>query len=255
MNKYNLGPEGYLEHIRKAKAAVDIPVIASLNAVSSGNWVSYARSIQEAGADAIELNIFFIPTDPDQSGAMIEETYLDILSDVKSNVTIPVAVKLHPFFSSIQNMANRLALTGADGLVLFNRFYMPDFDLETLEVVPNLTLSNSNELLPRLHWIAILFGNVSADLAVTGGVHTAKDVVKSILAGARAAMMTSALLKYGIKHINQVLTELYSWLLDHEYESISQMCGSMSRKCTKDGSVFERTNYMKVLSSYTPRTY
>jgi dihydroorotate dehydrogenase (fumarate) len=253
MQQYNLGPEGYLTHIRNAKEAVRIPIIASLNAASTGNWVNYARLIQQAGADALELNIYFIPTDVDISGVEIEQMYLDILWDVKANISIPVAVKLNPYFSSIANMASRLDSSGANALVLFNRFYMPDFDLENLDVVPTLTLSNSNELLLRLHWIAILYGNIRGDLAVTGGIHTAKDVVKCLLAGANVTMMTSAILKFGISHIMHVLTDLYTWLQDHEYESILQMRGSMSRKFVKDSAVFERANYMKVLSSYVPR--
>jgi dihydroorotate dehydrogenase (fumarate) len=253
MRQYNLGPEGYLNHIRNAKEAVDIPIIASLNAASTGNWVNYARLIQQAGADALELNIYFIPTDFDKPGLEIEQMYLDIFWDVKANVTIPVAVKLNPYFSSMANMASHLDTSGADALVLFNRFYMPDFDLENLEVLPTLTLSNSSELLLRLHWIAILYGNIRADLAVTGGVHTAKDVVKCLLAGSNVTMMTSAILRYGISHITHVLTDLYTWLQDHEYESVLQMRGSMSRKFVKDSGVFERANYMKVLSSYVPR--
>jgi len=253
MNNYNLGPDGYLEHIRRAKEAMNIPLIASLNAVSTGSWVSYARKMQQAGADGIELNIYFIPTDPDMTGAEIEQRYLDILWDVKANITIPIAVKLNPFFSSIANMAKRLDAAGAGALVLFNRFYMPDIDLDTLDVVPHLTLSNSNEVLLRLHWMAIIYGNVKADLAVTGGIHTAKDVVKCIMAGASVTMMTSALLKFGIHHIGEVLSDLQAWLEEHEYESVTQMRGSMSRKSVKDATVFERANYMKVLSSYVPR--
>ncbi|HSE40363.1 MAG TPA: dihydroorotate dehydrogenase-like protein [Acidobacteriota bacterium] len=253
MQRYNLGPEGYLNHIRKAKEAVNIPIIASLNAASTGNWVNYARLIQQAGADALELNIYFIPTDLEKPGIEIEQMYLDILWDVKANVTIPVAVKLNPYFSAMANMANRFDSAGANALVLFNRFYMPDFDLENLEIVPALTLSSSTELLLRLHWTAILFGNIQADLAVTGGIHTAKDVVKCIMAGANVTMMTSALLRFGISHAMHVLTDLYSWLQEHEYESVIQMRGSMSRKSAKDAKVFERANYMKVLSSYTPR--
>lgn len=253
MNNYNLGPDGYLEHIRKAKAAVDIPIIASLNANTSGSWVQYGRKIQDAGADALELNIYFIPTNPDISGVEIEQQYLDIVWDMKSNVSIPIAVKLNPYFSSMANMAKRLDLSGAQGLVLFNRFYMPDFDLDLLDVVPNLTLSNSNEVLLRLHWTAILYGNVKADLAVTGGIHTAKDALKCLMAGSSVTMMTSALLKYGIHHITEVIADLQAWLEEHEYESVKQLKGSMCRKNVKDASSFERANYMKVLSSYVPR--
>lgn len=253
MNDYNLGPEGYLEHIQKAKKSINIPLIASLNATSKGNWVSYARQVQQAGADAIELNIYFIPIDTDLTGTEIEQRYLDILRDVRSNVTIPIAVKLNPFFSSIPNMAKGLDKTGADALVLFNRFYLPDFDLNTHDVTPFLTLSNSNEVLLRMHWTAILYGNIQSDLAVTGGIHTAKDVVKCILAGASVTMMTSALLKFGIEHISTVLSDLQMWLKEHEYESITQMRGKMSRKSVKDASVFEHVNYARVIGSYNPR--
>lgn len=253
MKNYNLGPEGYLEHIQKAKKSINIPLIASLNATSKGNWVSYARQVQQAGADAIELNIYFIPIDTDLTGTEIEQRYLDILRDVRSNVTIPIAVKLNPFFSSIPNMAKGLDKTGADALVLFNRFYLPDFDLNTHDVTPFLTLSNSNEVLLRMHWIAILYGNIQSDLAVTGGIHTAKDVVKCIMAGASVTMMTSALLKFGIEHISTVLSDLQMWLKEHEYESITQMRGKMSRKSVKDASVFEHVNYARVIGSYNPR--
>ena len=246
MQDYNLGPDGYLEHIRAAKAAVEIPIIASLNAASTGSWVKYAQLIEQAGADALELNIYFIATNFEKPGNEIEQDYLEILSGVKQNVKIPVAVKLNPFFSSLPYMARQLEKAGANALVLFNRFYMPDFDLENREVVPNLVLSNSNEVLQRLHWIAILFGNVNADLAITGGVHTAKDVVKSVMAGANVVMMTSALMKYGIPHVMHVLTDLFTWFQEHEYESVKQIRGSMSRRSAKDRTVFERANYLKL---------
>ncbi len=243
----------YLENIRKTKEAVLIPVIASLNATYTGSWVSYAKKMQQAGADAIELNIYYLPTDPEVSGVEIEQRYLDTLWDVTANISIPIAVKLNPYFSSIANMAHRLDGAGADGLVLFNRFYMPDFDLENLDIVPNLTLSNSSELLLRLHWTAILFGNIEADIAVTGGVHTAKDMIKCIMAGASVTMMTSALLKFGIHHIAEVLSDLEFWLEEHGYESILLMRGVMSRKSVANTTVYDRVNYMKVLSSYVPR--
>jgi dihydroorotate dehydrogenase (fumarate) len=243
----------YLEHIRKTKEAVSIPVIASLNATYTGSWVSYAKKMQQAGADAIELNIYYLPTDPEVTGVEIENRYLDTLWDVTANISIPIAVKLSPHFSSIANMAHRLDEAGADGLVLFNRFYMPDFDLENLDVVPHLALSNSSELLLRLHWAAILFGNIEADIAVTGGVHTAKDMIKCILAGASVTMMTSALLKFGIHHIAEVLSDLEFWLEEHGYESILLMRGVMSRKSVTNATVYDRVNYMKVLSSYVPR--
>jgi dihydroorotate dehydrogenase (fumarate) len=243
----------YLEQIRKTKEAVSIPVFASMNATCTGSWVSYAKNMQQAGADGLELNIYYFPSDPEVTGIEIENRYLDTLWDVTSNISIPIAVKLHPYFSSIANMAHRLDESRADGLVLFNRFYMPDFDLENLDLVPHLTLSNSNELLLRLHWAARLYGNIHADIAVTGGVHTAKDMIKCIMAGASVTMMTSALLKFGIHHITEVLSDLELWLTVHGYESILQMRGCMSRKSVSDTTVFDRVNYMKVLSSYLPR--
>jgi dihydroorotate dehydrogenase (fumarate) len=253
MSRYNLGPDGYLEHIRQAKAAVDIPIVASLNGTSTGGWTRYAKSMEEAGADALELNIYYLPSDPDMTGVDVEQLYCDLVSKVKATVRIPVAVKLGPYFSSMANLASRLDRVGIDGLVLFNRFYQPDFDLESLEVSPSLELSTPNELLLRLHWVGILFGNVRADLAITGGVHSAKEVLKSMMAGARVAMMTSALLKKGIDHLGVVLADLQSWMEEHEYESIQQMQGSLSRKSAADPEAFYRANYMKVLSSYSVR--
>jgi dihydroorotate dehydrogenase (fumarate) len=244
----------YLEHIQKTNQAVSIPVFASLNANYTGSWVSYAKKMQQAGADGIELNIYNFPTDPEVKGIEIENRYLDTVWDVTSNVSIPIAVKLHPYFSSIANMAHRLDDSRADGLVLFNRFYMPDFDLENLDLVPHVILSNSNELLLRLHWAAILYGNIQADLAVTGGVHTAKDMIKCIMAGASVTMMTSALLKFGIHHISEVLSDLQLWLEQHGYDSILKMRGCMSRQFVSDNTAFDRVNYMKVLSSYVPHS-
>jgi dihydroorotate dehydrogenase (fumarate) len=248
-----MGPEAYLMHIAKCKQAVKIPIIASLNGTTAGGWLEYAREMQQAGADALELNIYHIPADPDVSGERVEEQYIELVHAVKNEVTIPVAVKLGPYFSSMANMAKRLDGAGADGLVLFNRFYQPDFDLEALEVVPNLILSNSHELLLRLHWIAVIYGNVKADLALTGGVHSATDVVKSMMAGAKVAMMTSALLKRGITFLDTIATELLVWMGEHEYDSIKQMQGSMSRNAVPQPTAFERANYMKVLSSYAMR--
>ena len=254
LQNYNLGPEGYLDLIEGAKAAVDIPVIASLNGVSPGGWAEYARLMSEAGADAIELNIYSIPTEPNVSAAEVERGYIDLIRQIKRVVRVPVAVKLSPFFSAPANIAARLDDAGADGLVLFNRFYQPDFDVESLEVVPRLTLSHPDELLLRLHWAAILSDHVEADLAITGGVHSAVDVVKCILAGASVAMMASALLHKGIHHAHTVLAELRRWLEEHEYDSVRQMCGSMSRRSVPDPSAFERGNYMRVLSSYAFRS-
>lgn len=248
---YNIGPDGYLEHIRKAKAAVKIPIIASLNGVSKGGWIRYAKDMEQAGADAIELNIYFVPTDPALTSAEIEKNYVELVREVKSSVKVPVAVKIGPYFSAMANMGVQLDKAGADGLVLFNRFYQPDFDLEQLEVVPNLVLSRSNELKLRLHWVAILFGKVKADMAITGGVHVGEDVVKSMMAGAKVAMMTSALLEHGIEYLTMVESNLRSWLEQHEYESIEQMQGSMSHKNVAHPAAFERANYMKVLNSYS----
>lgn len=247
---YRLGPDGYLEHVRRAKAALKIPVIGSLNGVSTGGWIRYAKMIQEAGADALELNVYYIPTDPAMSGSQVEQMYLDLVRDVKATLKIPVAVKLGHAFTAMANMARRLDQAGADGLVLFNRFYQPDLDLEKLEAVPRLTLSSSYELLLRIHWVAILFGRIRADLAVTGGVHTAEDVLKAMMSGVRVAMMTSALLKNGIAHLTQVCADLVAWMEEHEYASIRQMQGSMSYRSVADPAAFERGNYMKVLSSY-----
>ena len=254
MTSYNIGPDGYLEHIRKAKQATDIPVIASLNGVSTGGWIQYARQMEEAGADALELNIYYLPTDPNLTGAHVEQMYVDLVSHVKASVAIPVSVKLGPYFSATANICKRLDEAGAGGLVLFNRFYQPDFDLDTLEVTPKVVLSSQYELLLRLHWVALLFGKIKADMAITGGVQTAEDVVKSMMAGARVAMMTSALLRQGIDYLDTLHTNLLEWMVVHEYESIRQMQGSMSQQSVAEPAAFERANYMKVLSSYTLRT-
>jgi dihydroorotate dehydrogenase (fumarate) len=254
VHDYKLGPDAYLEHVRRAKEAVGIPVVGSLNGISTGGWISYAKKIQEAGADALELNVYFIPTDPALTSAEVEQTYVDLVRDVTRSVGIPVAVKLGHFWSAFANVASRLDGGGARALVLFNRFYQPDFDLENLEVVPSLTLSHSYELLLRLHWTAILFGQVQADLAVTGGVHTAEDVLKAMMAGARVAMMTSALLLHGIQHLSTVRNGVLHWMEEHEYASVREMQGSMSSRSIRDASAFERANYMKVLSAYTLRT-
>jgi len=250
---YNLGPDGYLEHLRRAKEAVGIPIIGSLNGVSTGGWIEFARKMQQAGADALELNIFYVPTDPALSGVQVERMYVDLVRDVKASVSIPVAVKLGHAFSAPANLARHLDVVGADGLVLFNRFYLPDFDLESLEVTPRLTLSSPYELLLRLHWVAILYGHVKADLAVTGGVHGSAQVLKSMMAGARVAMMTSAILQNGIEHFARVRADLLDWMEAHEYASIAQMQGSMSYRSVAEPAAFERANYMKVLSSYALR--
>ncbi len=255
LTAYNIGPDAYLEHIRKAKAAVRIPVIASLNGVSTGGWLRYAALMQEAGADALELNIYDLPTDPDFSGERIEAGYCDLVREVVARVHIPVAVKLAPFFSSIPHVARRLDDAGAKGLVLFNRFYQPDFDLQTLEVIPDLTLSHPSELRLRLHWVAIIYGKVKADLAITGGVHSAVDALKAMLAGARVAMMTSVLLQRGISYAQAMKEDLVQWMEEHEYESVHQLQGSMSYQSVSSPSAYERGNYMRVLSSYAPRAH
>jgi dihydroorotate dehydrogenase (fumarate) len=254
MHSYNLGPDAYLEHIRKVKAVVRIPVIGSLNGVSTGGWTSYARKIQEAGADALELNIYYVPTDPALTATQVEDMYVNLVREVRASVSIPVAVKLGHAFSALAHLAQRLDGAGSNALVLFNRFYLPDFDLERLEVVPRLTLSSPHELLVRLHWVAILHGHVRADLAVTGGVHSGTDALKAMMAGARVAMMTSALLQHGVGHLRTVRAQLLAWMEEHEYESVRQMQGSMSYRSVQDPAAFERANYMKVLSSYALRT-
>jgi dihydroorotate dehydrogenase (fumarate) len=253
LRDYNLGPEGYLELIRWAKQAVSIPVIGSLNGVSIGGWLRYAILMQEAGANAIELNLYNVVADPGLTSVRVEQDYCEVVAQVKSAVSIPVAVKLSPFFTSLPYFAQRLEEAGADALVLFNRFYQPEFDLEALEVAPNLTLSTSQELPLRLHWIAILSDQIRADLAVTGGVHTAEDVLKSMMAGARVAMMTSALLKHGVEYARTVIQHIQRWMEEHEYDSIKQMRGSMSRSSAPRATAFERVNYMRVLSSYVAR--
>jgi dihydroorotate dehydrogenase (fumarate) len=250
LTSYNIGPEGYVEHLAKAKRAVNIPVIGSLNGVSTGGWIRYAKLIEEAGADALELNIYYLPTNPAMDSSQVETMHTELVTEVKGSIRIPVAVKLGPYFSPTPNMMVKLDRAGADGLVLFNRFYQPDFDLENLEVIPNLALSDSRELLMRLHWVAVLYGNVNADMAISGGVHTAEDVVKSMMAGAQVSMMTSALLRNGIEYLEVLRTKLVEWMDQHEYVSITEMRGSMSRRSVADPEAFERANYMRVLSSY-----
>lgn len=250
MATYNVGPEGYVEELRKIKESVSIPVIASLNGVSAGGWTRYAEMLQQAGADALELNVYYVATDPELPGAEVEQMYLDVLHQVKRTVDIPVAIKLSPYFSSMAYMAKLLSEGGADGLVLFNRFYQPDFDLENLEVTPHLVLSSSDDLRLPLRWTAILHGRVPADLAITSGVHTHEDVLKAMMAGARVTMMASELLHHGIGRIREILEGLRQWMEVHEYESIVQMQGSMSQKNVSEPAAFERANYMKVLHSF-----
>jgi len=246
---FNLGPEDYLNHIRKAKAAVDIPIIASLNGTSLGGWTDYAQQIEQAGANALELNVYYIPTAMDLSGAQVEMTYLDILHAVKAVVTIPVALKLSPFFSNMAHMVKRLDDAGVDGLVLFNRFYQPDIDLETLEVKPHILFSTPQDLRLPMRWIAILYGRLQADLAATSGIHTATDVIKMLMVGARVTMMCSALLEHGIDHLRMVEQGVREWMAQYEYTSVRQMQGSMSQQHCADPSAFERAQYMRALQS------
>jgi dihydroorotate dehydrogenase (fumarate) len=250
LSSYNTGPDGYLEQIAKAKAAVKIPIIASLNGVSSGGWIRYAKKMEQAGADALELNIYTIPTDPTVTSELVEQAYVTLVSDVASGLGIPVAVKLAPYFTNLSNLSRRLDLAGAKGLVFFNRFYQPDFDLEALEVLPSLKLSTQYELLLRLHWVAILSGRVQTDFAITGGVHTAQDVLKSMMAGAQVVEIASAILKNGIGYLKTIENDLIAWMVEHEYESIQQMQGSMSQRSVANPNAFLRANYLKVLSSY-----
>jgi dihydroorotate dehydrogenase (fumarate) len=247
---YSIGPESYLKQVEKLKSAVKIPVIGSLNGVTTGGWVEYAQKIQDAGADALELNVYDIPTDPDIESPELEKRYLALVKDIRKSVKIPLAVKLSPFFTALPNFAKRLAESGANGLVLFNRFYQPDFDLEALEVVPNLVLSNSHELRLPLRWIAILYKRVKLDFALTSGVHTPEDVLKAMMAGANVTMIASEFLMNGISRATQILEGLTSWMVEHEYSSIKQMQGSMSQQSVVQPAAFERGNYMKVLSSY-----
>jgi dihydroorotate dehydrogenase (fumarate) len=247
---YSIGPESYLKHLSRVKQAVSVPVIGSLNGVSTGGWVEYARKIEDAGADALELNLYDLATDMALTSMELEDRHVEVVEDIRRGIKIPLAVKLSPFYTALPNFARRLVEAGANGLVLFNRFYQPDFDLETLEVVPNLVLSNSHELRLPLRWIAILYGRVKADFALTSGVHTVEDLLKSLMAGASVAMVASELLKNGVGCVPQILAELQTWLEEHEYESVSQMKGSMSQQAVADPGMFERANYMKVLSSY-----
>jgi dihydroorotate dehydrogenase (fumarate) len=253
LGHYNVGPESYLEHIQAAKRAVSVPIIGSLNGVSSGGWVEYARHIQEAGADALELNMYYLPANPEVTGAELESMYLDLVADVRREVSIPIAVKLSPFYTSLPNMARRLAQAGVNGLVLFNRFYQPDLDLEMLDVVPTLDLSASHDLRLPLRWIALLYGRIHTDFALTSGVHRADDVVKAMMAGANVAMMASELLANGIERVASIRTELASWMEEHEYVSIAQMRGSMSQRGVAEPAAFERANYMKALNTLDRR--
>ena len=253
LGPYDIGPRAYLLHIGAAKKALKIPVIASLNGASLNGWIRYAREIEDAGADALELNIYFLPASFEKSGAQIEDDYCELVSAVKAHVRIPVAVKLGPFFTSVPNLAYRLQCSGANALVLFNRFYQPDFDLETLQVTANLKLSTSDELRLRLHAVALLSTRLNLDLAITGGVRTSDDAIKGILAGASVVMTTSALLENGIGYLRELETGMVRWMEEHEYESVSQMRGAMNAASVGDPEVFQRANYLKTLGSYVNR--
>lgn len=246
----NLYAEEYLEHIRSLKQAVDIPIIGSLNGVSEGGWMGYAEKMEEAGADAIELNIYYLAADPAVTGRKVEEMYLNDIRRVKQRLRIPVSVKTGPYFSSFANMAVQMDHAGADGLVLFNRFYQPDIDLETLEVSPSLKLSNTYEKRLPMRWIAILYGQVKASLAATSGIHTAEDIVKMVLCGADVTMVASVLLREGIDHITDLQNDLIHWMEEHECSSISMMKGAMSHQNVAEPAAFERANYLKILQSY-----
>jgi len=251
-HEYKIGPDEYLNLIQQAKSKLRIPIIGSLNGVSTGGWIEYAKKIQQAGADALELNIYYLPTDTDMDGTKVEEMYVEVVRSVKKSITIPVAVKISPFFSAIANMVKKIADAGADALVLFNRFYQPDFDLDELEVVPRLVLSNQFENRLPLHWVAILYGRVKVDFAVTRGVRTYEDVLKGLMVGAKVTMMTSEILENGMKRITEILGEMTRWMEEHEYESVKQMQGSMSQINCPEPAAFERANYMKVLHSWRP---
>jgi len=248
--EFHLGPEEYLKHVAKAKKATRLPLIASLNGSSTGGWTHYARLIQQAGADALELNIYYIAADFNLSGTAVEQNYLDILKAVKSEVTIPVAVKLSPFFSNFANMAKQLDDTGANGLVLFNRFYQPDIDLETLEVKPNILLSTPMAMRVPLRWIAILYGHIRTSLAATSGIHRASDVLKMLMAGADVTMLCSVLIRHGVRQIATIERDLVAWMEEHEYESVAQLKGSLSQKNCPAPGEFERAQYMRAISSY-----
>lgn len=250
IGRYSIGPEKYLDHLSLVKKAVNIPIIGSLNGVSAGAWIDYARKIEGAGADALELNIYYLPFETDLTSEELENTYINFVSKVRSKINIPLAVKIGPYFSGLGNMCARLVEAGADGLVLFNRFYQPDIDLEELEIHPNLVLSTSQELRLPLRWIALLHGRVETDFALTTGIHTAEDVLKAMMVGARVAMMASELLKRGPGRVTEILTDVENWMKAHDYSSIKQMQGSMSGKATHDPHALRRSNYIKELNSF-----
>jgi dihydroorotate dehydrogenase (fumarate) len=251
---FRVGPEEYLDHIHQAKKKVGIPIIASLNGSSAGGWTSYARQIEQAGADALELNVYYVPTDLNLTGAQIEQTYIDILKTVKTATTIPVAVKLSPYFTNMANMAKRLDEAGAEALVLFNRFYQPDINLSTLEIEPNVLLSTPQSMRLPLRWIAILYGRVRPSLAATSGIQRGQDALKMLMAGASITMLCSVLLRHGINQIRTIEQEMRKWMEEYEYESVQQLQGSMSQRNCPNPSAFERAQYMRSLSTYRPET-
>jgi dihydroorotate dehydrogenase (fumarate) len=251
LGDYRMTHETYLEYLRRTKEAVKIPVLASLNGVTPGGWVRYAKDMEQTGADAIELNTFALATGPGEDSEEIEKRLFDLVGSVCSVVKIPVAVKISRMYTSIPNVAANIEKAGARALVMFNRFYQPQFDIEALEVKPTLNFSTSSELLPRLHWAAVLFGQIGIDLAITGGVHSADDVLKSIMAGGTVVEMASALHIHGIEHISRVLADLSYWLEKHEYASLGETRGSLSRRSVPDTSPYDRGNYIKTLSSYS----
>ena len=250
LDTYNIGPGKYLDLIQQAKAAVSIPIIASLNGFSAGGWVKYAQLMDDAGADALELNLYYLPTDKNSNAAQVEDAYIDLVRSIASQVKIPLAVKLSPSFTSLPNFIQRLADTKAKGVVLFNRFYQPDLDIENLAVLPTHNLSTSADLLLPLRWIAILYGRVGIDFALTSGVHTGEDALKAMLAGARAAMLASELIAKGLPRAKEILVEMQTWMEKHEYESIHQLQGSLSQQKVEDPAAFERANYMKSLTKF-----
>jgi len=245
--------EDYLEQIQKLKKAVEMPVIASLNGASTGGWINYAKKMEQAGADALELNIYYVPTETDLPGSELEDSYVDLVSDVRREIHIPLAVKLSPYFTSMPNITHRLVKAGANGLVLFNRFYQPDLDVEALEVVPHLVFSTSEEMRLPMRWVAILRGNINADIALTSGVRTSTDMVKAIMAGANVVMLASELLAKGPERAREMLSEMEKWMEEYEYTSVQQMTGCMSQKSVANPAAYERANYMKMLMSYNPK--
>lgn len=249
--RYGIGPERYLDHVKRLKDSLAIPVIASLNGVSRGRWIEYAERIQESGADALELNLYFVPTDPSETSGAIEDGLIDLVASLRRAISIPLAVKLSPYFTSLPQFAGRLESSGANGLVLFNRFYQPDIDLNELEVTPSLTLSTQNEIRLPLRWIAILADQLSLDLALTSGVRTGEDLLKAMMVGAKVAMTASELLRHGTERAAEILSEAARWMEEHEYDSVEQMQGSMTQASVANPGEFERANYMQVLSSYS----